>query len=261
VHVLGTRIWCDAARARGLTFVSGADVKLLRPSEKLLATERTQKLARLRGDVLPAPFARPFALGRARLELLPAGRVPGSAQLRVELDGRTLIYAGAIGASPLAEPAQVRGCDVLVLAPAPSLREPEAMLAAARAGGELVAPDAFVGVEIVALLRRSGIAPRVHRSIARLINAYARLGVAIDTVTHGTAAAGVATVTIGRANVALAVDVAAQLEHAAATCARDVHLVAAASDQGELMRALTKRQKKSARVHALGPPVQIGLFR
>src|SRR4051794_38961532 len=28
VHVVGTRIWCDAARTQGVTFVSGADVQL-----------------------------------------------------------------------------------------------------------------------------------------------------------------------------------------------------------------------------------------
>jgi hypothetical protein len=116
VHVVGTRIWCDAARAHGVTFLSGADVKLKGRWERIVATEKTAKLCNLDG-VLPAPFGRPFALGRARVELLPAGRIAGSAQLRVEVDGATVIYAGAV--DPRGE-IQVRGCDELVIA----LRDP-----------------------------------------------------------------------------------------------------------------------------------------
>jgi hypothetical protein len=46
------------------------------------------------------------------VELLPAGRIAGSAQLRVEVDGATVIYAGAV--DPRGD-LQVRGCDELVL--------------------------------------------------------------------------------------------------------------------------------------------------
>jgi hypothetical protein len=84
--------------------------------ERIVTTEKTAKLCKLDG-VLPAPFGRPFALGRARVELLPAGRIPGSAQLRVEVEGATVLYAGAVDPRPTkgTEPAQVRGCDELVI--------------------------------------------------------------------------------------------------------------------------------------------------
>src|SRR5262245_42452715 len=114
VHIAGTRIWCDAQRAGGVCFLSGADLPL-RGRGKVITTERTAQLLGI--DALVTPYARPFAMGRARLELLPAGRLPGSAQLRVALDGRAVIYAGRVSLQPsrLAEPAQVRGGDELVL--------------------------------------------------------------------------------------------------------------------------------------------------
>ena len=86
--VTGTRLWCDAARAQGVTFVSGADVVLRGANRGAWCTTERNARRRLAGPglgdvVLPALFGRPFAIGRARLELLPAGRLPGSAQLRV----------------------------------------------------------------------------------------------------------------------------------------------------------------------------------
>ena len=114
VQIAGTRIWCDAPRAAGTCFLSGADVAA-RARGKIITTERTAQAPRHRR--LVTPYARPFAVGRARLELLPAGRLPGSAQLRVEIDGRAVMYAGrvSLAASRLAEPAQIRGCDELVV--------------------------------------------------------------------------------------------------------------------------------------------------
>ena len=89
VHVLGTRLWCDAARAHGVTFVSGADVVLRRRCERIMTTERTQKLAGF-DSVLPATFGRPFAMGRARLELLPAGTWQEWDRKRLEKTGGAL---------------------------------------------------------------------------------------------------------------------------------------------------------------------------
>ncbi len=122
VRVLGTSLWCDAARARGVCFVSRGDALLGRGrADRLIGTDRTMAVRRALGlpteDALVPRIGRPFALGRARLELLPSGRLPGAAQLLVELPGWRGLYAGSISPIELAgaEPLQVRACDELVL--------------------------------------------------------------------------------------------------------------------------------------------------
>jgi hypothetical protein len=67
------------------------------------------------GDALVPRFGRPFALGRARLELLPAGGIPGAAELLVELGGWRGLYAGELARQAGGEPVQVRACDALVV--------------------------------------------------------------------------------------------------------------------------------------------------
>jgi putative mRNA 3-end processing factor len=271
VHVVGTRIWCDAARTQGVTFVSGADVQLRRRWERLVTTERTQKLIGERyHGVLPAPFGRPFAMGRARLELLPAGRVPGSAQLRVEIDGKVALYAGAVHPSGgrLAEAAQVRGCDELVMdvAAGPPTREAEERLvAAARAASHgkedgkplLTAGSAWRAAELAALLVEAGLAVAATRPLAALLSRYRRLGVAVPTLTKtGGARISWPAVNDDDTRRALAdVDLPALVEFAVSTGARIVHVTGGCSD--EVVRAFAK---KKLRVSPLGPPQQVPLF-
>jgi len=58
-----------------------------------------------------------FGIGELTVELLPAGHVLGSAQIRVQRDGLTVAYTGDLCTEPTltAEPAEVAGCDVLVM--------------------------------------------------------------------------------------------------------------------------------------------------
>jgi hypothetical protein len=120
VRIVGTRIWCDALRANGVCFVSHALARpagRVSPHTRVIASDETARLCAAIGRPLPegallAPFARPFAVGRLRLELLPSGFVAGAAQLLVELPERRVLYAAG-GLVP-AE-AQVRGCDAIAL--------------------------------------------------------------------------------------------------------------------------------------------------
>ena len=122
VRVVGATVWCDVARARGVSFLSRADVAFGRAvPERLVASDRTITLRRALGhacnDPLVPRFGRPFALGRARLELIPSGALPGAAQLLVELGGWRGLYAGAVFPRTIGgiEPMQVRDCDELVI--------------------------------------------------------------------------------------------------------------------------------------------------
>jgi hypothetical protein len=121
VRIAGTQIWCDAARRGRLCFLSHAKVKLPpRTQARVIATEATlAALGRRRPpDALVAPLGRPFAIGRARLELLPSGIAPGAAQLLVELPERRVLYAGG-GVAPSGD-AQLRACDAIAVTPSGS---------------------------------------------------------------------------------------------------------------------------------------------
>jgi hypothetical protein len=121
-------IWCDAARSRAVCFLSRADAAFGRGRpERLIATAQTVALRRALGapaaHALVPRYGRPFAIGRARLELVPSGSLPGAAQLLIELRGEPGgeswrgLYAGTPSPRPLAgaEPLQARACDELVV--------------------------------------------------------------------------------------------------------------------------------------------------
>jgi putative mRNA 3-end processing factor len=64
------------------------------------------------------PYRQPFDLGPLVLELLPAGHILGSAQLRVtRSDGRRVVYTGDLNVAPslTAEATEVAECDTLVI--------------------------------------------------------------------------------------------------------------------------------------------------
>ncbi|MBX5481545.1 MAG: MBL fold metallo-hydrolase [Myxococcaceae bacterium] len=122
LHLSGTALWLDAHRKSELSFVSHAHADHIARHERVIATAATlrfmqHRLGKVKG-ALPAPYNRPFELGPLVLELLPAGHVLGSAQLRVVLpDGTRVVYTGDLNlaATLTAEPAQIAECDVLVI--------------------------------------------------------------------------------------------------------------------------------------------------
>ena len=220
VQLAGSVVWCDAARARDLTFVSHAHVGCRPAHRKVLTTERTLALLQAlspdgagrgtrAGEVLVSPFGRPFSLGGLRLELFPSGHVPGAASLLVvDADGRRVIYGGDVNsARSLGEGAEVRGADVLVLeaplATRHTLLPPRAELHAllvekvrrAMEAGKrpvVLAPPLGVAQEAARVLGEAGVALRAHRRIHAVCQAYAPLGLALPAVARysGRVAAG-----------------------------------------------------------------------
>jgi putative mRNA 3-end processing factor len=210
VRVAGTQIWCDARRRPGsgaVCFVSHAHHRVAWPGStrvRVLAHPRTLALAaREPVDALPSAFGRPFALGRLRLELLPSGHLPGSAQLLVESPRGRAIYAGDVNPSPgriiraAGETLQVRACDALVLEarmasfmarfgdlPARA-QEEERLLAEVKralAAGQtpVLRADALgTACELAALLVTGGLPVRAHRRIVGHLAVYERLGLAV----------------------------------------------------------------------------------
>jgi len=121
LHLTGTPLWLDATRKSELAFVSHAHSDHIARHERVIATAATlrfmvHRLGKVK-NALPVPYNRPFELGPLVLELLPAGHVLGSAQLRVVLsDGTRVVYTGDLNTAPslTAEPAQIAECDVLI---------------------------------------------------------------------------------------------------------------------------------------------------
>jgi hypothetical protein len=116
VHVTGTAIWCDARRRRDVCFVSSADRVGRVGHGQLIGTPITLAMLGGGAEHLAVPLRRRFTLGTVRLELLASGRGLGAAALHVELEGRRVLYAGAVRTTGADEVADLRACDAVVVA-------------------------------------------------------------------------------------------------------------------------------------------------
>ena len=118
----GTPLWLDARIRTPLGFVSHAHSDHLARHEHVIATPETLALMAHRLGPLAAttavPYRRPFRLAEVELELLPAGHVLGSAQVRVTRgDGHRLVYTGdlCLDAPLTASRGEIATCDTLVI--------------------------------------------------------------------------------------------------------------------------------------------------
>jgi putative mRNA 3-end processing factor len=157
------RLWLDGKARRGIGFLQAWDGRR-QGSGRLLCSSRVADLLQARGgSPLAVPFGRPFQMGRLALELLPAGSSPGSAMLRMHMDGRVVLFAAAArpDALPTAEPLEWREADAIVVdasraeAPHVSVASLEAWLeravAAVQGGARLAlqCPDAAVAIAVL----------------------------------------------------------------------------------------------------------------
>lgn len=122
LHLTGTALWLDARRKSELSFVSHAHGDHIARHERTIATGATLRMMTHRlgklAAALPVSYRRPFELGPLVLELLPAGHMLGSAQLRVtRADGKRIVYTGDLNlaSSLTAEKADVAECDTLII--------------------------------------------------------------------------------------------------------------------------------------------------
>ena len=122
LNLAGTPLFLDATRKTPLSFVSHAHADHIARHERTIATAATLRfMAHRLGKVhapVPVPYGQPFQLDSLVLELLPAGHILGSAQLRITRpDGRRILFTGDLNLAPslTAEPAQVGECDLLII--------------------------------------------------------------------------------------------------------------------------------------------------
>jgi putative mRNA 3-end processing factor len=125
LRITGSGLHLDAKRRVPCAFVSHAHGDHIGRHDRTIATGPTLALMRHRlgeakrrkTEALPVGYRTPFGLGELTLELFAAGHVLGSAQLRVTRDGVAVGYTGdfCTDHTHAAEPADVMGCDVLVM--------------------------------------------------------------------------------------------------------------------------------------------------
>ncbi len=219
IQIAGTHVTCDTTGSiSDLVFLSHAQalpaVRLARRHagrQELLTTQATLALLgpvgeRLRPQVLPAPFGRPFTLGGLRLELFPSGHSPGAASLLVEFEGRSRLYAGAVcRPDPAfgATPAEVRRAEAICLDATyghprfvfpprlHALEQLRAFVDRARAAGRgpviLCEPHAGAMDAASAL---DGLGLRGHRAIVATASAYRLAGVAAPAIARFSRALG-----------------------------------------------------------------------
>lgn len=203
LHLTGTPLWLDASRKTELSFVSHAHSDHIGRHERVIATKPTlqfmaHRLGKLPPASLPVPYHRPFELGPLVLELLPAGHILGSAQLRViRRDGRRIVYTGDLNPAPslTAEPIAVAECDTLVIEstfghPRYTFAPREQTLAQIaefcrdrlRRGIRPVLLGYPLGKsqEAIKYLGDAGLKIRAHRSIFAICELYRELGVPLN---------------------------------------------------------------------------------
>lgn len=202
LHLTGTALWLDARRKSELSFVSHAHSDHIARHERIIATSPTlrfmsHRLGRLPA-ALPVPYNRPFVLGPLDVELLPAGHILGSAQIRVtRSDGRRIVYTGDLNMAPslTAEATQVALCDTLIIESTfghprylfppkhQVLAELESWVRKKLEGG--IAPILFAyslgkSQEVIRFLAGHGFDICAHPSVYEISQLYAEFGVPLE---------------------------------------------------------------------------------
>jgi DNA ligase 1 len=122
----GCGLWLDPHRARDFAFISHAHADHFAPHQRILCSTATRRLIEARygaagkAEFLSLDFGESHLMGGGyRVELLPAGHIPGSAMLFVERldDGATLLHTGDFKTRPAAgaELNQARRADTLIM--------------------------------------------------------------------------------------------------------------------------------------------------
>lgn len=199
LQITGTPLFLDARRRVPVSFVSHAHSDHVAKHAQTIATAPTLRLMEQRwGRVeapLSVPYHQPFALGTLTLELLPAGHILGSAQLKVtRADGQVLLFTGDLNPERTltAEPLVSARCDTLVIESTygePSDRFPpraevlvqlfewvERVLAAGDAPVLLCRPLGKAQ-EMIAQLGRRGFRVVAHPSMWKLAEVYREFGI------------------------------------------------------------------------------------
>lgn len=197
----GVDFWLDAHRVAPFSFVSHGHSDHLKNHGTILATPATILFHAMRAKqkkTIALDYRQPFHYHDFTIELYPAGHVLGSAMIRVERDGRSLLYSGdfKMKKSYTAQEIEVPQADVLIMESTfghPNFIydfEPEELAAQLIAFIEdCFRNDIFPVVmayglgkaqEAMKILGDAGYDVRVHRDAWKIAAVYRQFGVTFD---------------------------------------------------------------------------------
>ena len=120
IKLNGSEFWLDAHRKVSFSFISHGHADHIKNHDAILATPPTVQFHARRArqkKAIPLAFGESFSLDGMNIELYPAGHVLGSAMIRIESDGLSLLYTGdfKIKKSWTASPIEIPPADVLIM--------------------------------------------------------------------------------------------------------------------------------------------------
>ncbi len=197
VFLPAQNLWLDPWDAKPFAFVSHAHSDHIAAHQEIIVSERTSRLmqARLPGErhehVLP--FGLTSEIRGARVTLLPAGHIFGSAQCFLESEAGSLLYTGDFKLRPgkSAEATEWRTADTLIMettfglpryAFPPTEQVVAQIVAFAREALEENAVPVLLGYslgkaqEILCALAEAGLHPMLHGSVFRMTRIYEQFG-------------------------------------------------------------------------------------
>ncbi len=203
IHLPDCDVWLDSLRSRRFGVVSHAHSDHAAWHEETLLTPATAALMRVRRGhrkdkvIREVGFHEAVEVAGARLTLLPAGHVLGSAQVFLECEAGTLLYTGDFKTrrSLTSEPAEPVKADILVMETTfgvPRYRFPDAeevtagiveFCEEALAEGSvpvLLAYSIGKSQELLALIGRAGLRAAAHPAIFRMAKMYEAFGVSFS---------------------------------------------------------------------------------
>lgn len=203
LHLTGTSIWCDAKRARDICFVSVASAIRRARHGQLVGSPETLKMLERPGQEassqLAVPYGQPFTVGRNRIELFRSGHALGAASLLVNIEGKKVVYAGAINphGSALGGELDYRAADVLVVSARYGQKHfsfPDAQLVAGQlrercqqvcqTGGVavLLLADTGKALDVAELLAGAGLPLQAHHSINKVSSSLRSKGITLPAL-------------------------------------------------------------------------------
>ena len=211
IHLPGCGVWLDSLRARPLGVVSHAHSDHAAWHEETILTPATAALMQARRGsrnqiIHETPFHQPHEYSSARITLIPAGHVLGSAQVLVEGEEGTLLYTGdfKLRKSLTSERAISLRADTLVMECTfglPRYRFPAAeqvqteIIAFCRKAMEdrcvpvLLAYSIGKAQELLAMLEPSGLSAILHPSVYKIAKVYERFGISFGEFEEGNGSA------------------------------------------------------------------------
>ena len=197
IHITGTRLWLDARKKVGFSFISHAHTDHAVRQEEILCTRETAKFYQHRYGKAKfhiLEYNHPRKLEGLKVKLFPSGNILGGAQILLEKEGVRIVYTGdfKLRESLTAKGAEIKKCDILILESTfglpryvfPPAREVHAQMVdfveTAQKRGEIpifLAYSLGKAQEAMKILSKSGCLLSVHGSIYPIAKIYEEFGV------------------------------------------------------------------------------------